>query len=62
MALTVTFTNDGTGSDEAANYRVVVAVNGRPVSTGRVEGHPRAAHWSSLVRRLLVQLTGMTDQ
>jgi hypothetical protein len=47
----VEFVNDRTGPDEAANYRVQVAVNGRVVTAGKVKGHPRAEHWTALLRR-----------
>lgn len=54
--ITFEFVNDRSGPDTAANYRVSVAVNHRQVATGRVEGHPRAEHWSSLLRRFLATL------
>ncbi len=51
--LTITFRNDGTGTEETGNYAVVVSVNGIIVDQARVEGHPRAEDWRALVRRLL---------
>lgn len=53
MALIVTFQNDGTGPDDAANYKVEVLVNSRVIHRTRIEGHNRADEWQELVRRLV---------
>ena len=53
MALTITFQNDLTGTDDAANYDVCVYVNRNLVARERVEGHPRSEDWRALVRRLV---------
>lgn len=53
--LVVEFLNDKTGSDEAANYRVRVTVNGREIATTTVKGHPRADHWTGLLARCAAQ-------
>ena len=55
MALILTFHNDGTGPDNAANYNVVVRVNSRVIHEERIEGHNRADGWATLVRRLVAR-------
>lgn len=49
--LRVEFINDRTGADDAANYRVQAIVNGRMIAAATVKGHPRAEHWTALLRR-----------
>lgn len=44
--------NDGTGSDESANYNAEVRVNLDTIWLGRVEGHNRADGWPTLLRLL----------
>jgi len=63
MALLITFQNDATGTDDAANYHVIVRVNQRVIEETRVTGHPRAADWRALVRRLVdAPRSGRSDQ
>ena len=45
--------NDGTGTDESANYNYSVFVNNRTIAHGRIEGHNRCDEWEELVARLL---------
>jgi hypothetical protein len=51
VVLAITFVNDGTGTNEVANYTVRVAVNGEPLYEGRIEKHHRSDGWQELVRR-----------
>ena len=46
--LVITLRNDGTGTDESANYDYEVSVNWRPIADGRIEGHNRADGWRVL--------------
>ena len=60
--LVITFHNDGTGTDEAANYDVEVSVTLTPrqlqtLWTGRIENHNRAHGWGSLLRDLADKTT-----
>lgn len=45
--------NDGTGTDQAANYTYEVRVNYHVIERGRVEGHNRKDGWRELVRLIL---------
>ncbi len=53
MGLILIIHNDGTGTDDSANYNVTVRVNERVIATRRVEGHNRADGWEELVRRIV---------
>lgn len=57
--LRVTWLNDQTGPDDAANYAVTVLVNDRVVERVRVTGHPRADHWTALLARTAQQWWGL---
>lgn len=48
------FHNDGTGTEEDANYEVQVLVNRRLIATSRIEGHNRGDGWVTLVEKLLM--------
>ena len=50
--LTINIHNDGTGTDEAANYRYAVIDNNVRIAHGRVTGHNSADGWRELVRRV----------
>jgi hypothetical protein len=50
--LTIRLRNDGTGSNDHANYDAVVRVNERVIWQGRVEGHDRDQGWPALLRQL----------
>lgn len=52
MMLIITFLNDQTGDDFAANYDVLVRVNKGIVYRGRIEAHNRTKGWRELVRQL----------
>ena len=45
--------NDGTGTNEKANYVWKVDVNGIQIATGRVFGHNRSTGWRQLLRELI---------
>ena len=45
--------NDGTGSNESANYDYGVYVNYRRIANGRIKGHNRDDGWEKLIARLL---------
>lgn len=51
--LRIEIVNDGTGPDDAANYRARVLVNNKQIGGYTVLGHNRKHHWTLLVRRLL---------
>ena len=51
--LTINIRNDGTGTDEAANYTYNVMVNRKVIAIGEVKGHQRMDGWRALVRRVL---------
>ena len=50
MSLIIIIQNDGTGTNDSANYNVKVRVNDRVIDTRRVEGHRRSDGWEALVR------------
>lgn len=50
--LVVYIHNDGTGTDEAANYDVHARVNGRLIAAVHVTGHRRANGWRDLLRMI----------
>lgn len=45
--------NDGTGTDDAANYSYGVWINHEKIASGHVKGHNRADGWRALVRELV---------
>jgi hypothetical protein len=44
--------NDGTGSNESANYNVEVRINEGTIWKGRIEGHDRSEGWTTLLYRI----------
>lgn len=50
--------NDGTGTNENANYDWVVDVNGIEIAKGRVLGHNRGSGWQVLLEELLQSYQG----
>lgn len=56
--LTIEFLNDKTGDETVAHYAVWIKVNGRVLTTLRVEGHDRGTGWQALVKRFAAELTG----
>ena len=42
--------NDGTGTDEAANYTYEVRINERSIAGGVIKGYNRADGWATLAR------------
>ncbi len=58
--LTIHIHNDGTGSDDSANYDFSVLVNGREIDSGRITGHNRKDDWKTLLIELLWQ--NMTEK
>lgn len=44
--------NDGTGSNDSANYNVRVKVNRDVIATLRVEGHNRDDGWRALLHQI----------
>jgi hypothetical protein len=48
--LTVKIQNDGTGTNEDANYNYKVFVNDKEISHGRVCHHNRDNGWAELVK------------
>ena len=53
--------NDGTGTDEAANYDVEVRVTLTltelgTIARGRIEGHRRSDGWQTLVERIAKEI------
>ena len=56
--LLVTVHNDGTGTEDSANYDVKVLVTVTPkqlkvIGLARVEGHRRGDGWKALLRRVI---------
>ena len=47
--------NNGTGTDESANYDYEVRVNQKVIETGRIEGHNRKDDWRALVGKLYLE-------
>jgi len=47
--LTITFINDGSGTEIEGNYRFKVEINGRKISEGVMLGHNRCLGWEGLV-------------
>jgi hypothetical protein len=41
--------NDGTGTDEIANYDYEVRINHEVIERGRVQDHPRKDGWRALI-------------
>jgi hypothetical protein len=56
--LIITFHNDGSGTEEIANYDVKVFVNRQEIAKVRINGHRRADGWEELVR----QFVGILDE
>lgn len=56
--LTINIHNDGSGTEDSANYDFTVLVNSREINRGRVIGHNRTDDWKALVMRLLRQNMG----
>ena len=52
VSLIVVLTNDGTGTNESANYRFEVWVNTRPIARGEIRGHDRRKGWAALLAQL----------
>ena len=59
MSLIVVLTNDGTGTDESANYRWSVRVNGRILFSGRTTGHNRKGGVWGLLGQLAIEQLGI---
>ena len=53
MSLILIFHNDGTGTDDSANYNVSIKVNSKEISSRRIEGHRRSDGWEELVRKIV---------
>jgi hypothetical protein len=53
--LIIKIQNDGTGSDQSANYNYGVYINDRRIANGLIKGHNRSNGWQRLVRCLLNQ-------
>jgi len=53
--LTINILNDGTGTDDSANYTFDVLVNGRKVDGGVITGHNRKDDWRMLVNLMICQ-------
>jgi len=53
--LTIKIINDGTGTQESANYDYFVYVNGWKIASGHVNGHNRADGWQELLRMIAEQ-------
>ena len=51
--LIITLHNDGTGTEDSANYNCGVRINRTIIAAARVEGHKRSDGWRVLVKRLL---------
>jgi len=51
--LTINIRNDGTGTDDAANYAYTVMVNREVIASGEVKDHKRLDGWRALVRQVL---------
>ena len=45
--------NDGTGSEEKANYDYEVRINNEVIERGRVQGHNRKDGWRALIREIV---------
>lgn len=52
MSLILIIHNDGTGTNEAANYEVEVWINEKIIETLRVTEHNRRLGWAWLVQRV----------
>lgn len=59
MGLIVILTNDGTGTDESANYRWQVRVNARTLFSGRTTGHNRKNGVWGLLAQLAIEQLGI---
>lgn len=59
MSLIVILTNDGTGTDESANYRWSVRVNARQLFAGRTTGHNRKGGVWGLLGQLAIEQLGI---
>ena len=53
MMLIIKIHNDGTGTNESANYDYGVYINERRITNGRIKGHDRYNGWQELVKKLL---------
>ena len=47
--------NDGTGTNDSANYQYEVRVNQTTIFLGHLEGHNRDDGWSTLLREIADQ-------
>lgn len=45
--------NDGTGSEEKANYDFEVRINNEVIERGRVQGHNRKDGWRTLIKEIV---------
>ena len=59
MSLLIVLTNDGTGTDESANYRWSVRVNARQLFAGRTTGHNRRNGVWGLLGQLAIEQLGI---
>lgn len=46
----VTFLNDGTGNEIEGNYKYVVKINDKILSSGRIKKYNRLTGWKGLLR------------
>lgn len=53
--LIIKLVNDGTGTEQDANYRYQVMVNSTAIESGEVKGHDRRDGWDALVELLIDQ-------
>jgi hypothetical protein len=44
--------NDGTGTEERANYDYEVRINDEVIERGRIQGHDRKDSWQVLIREI----------
>lgn len=59
MSLIVVIHNDGTGSDDAANYDFQVYVNETKIAEGEIFRHDRKDGWIRLLERLFGAMKGV---
>lgn len=53
--LIIKIQNDGTGTNESANYRFQVMVNDSVIESGAIRNHDRREGWQKLVGMLLAE-------
>ncbi len=53
MSIYIRITNDGTGNEKMGFYNYTVSINEEIIEEGRIEWHPRADGWLSLLQRLV---------